>query len=63
MNYAVVMVSGAMIYISSFIKTGSGIQKLRGDSQTQNGDLMCLLLFFLNKKNRLKINCLNMKFI
>jgi hypothetical protein len=28
MNYAVAMGSGAMIYIPSFIKIGSGIQKL-----------------------------------
>jgi hypothetical protein len=35
MNYAVEMGSDAMIYIPSFIKTGSGIQKLiGGDSQT-----------------------------
>jgi hypothetical protein len=30
MKYAVEMGSGAMIYIASFIKIGSGIQKLRG---------------------------------
>jgi hypothetical protein len=36
MNYAVEMGSGAMIYIPSFIKTGSDIEKLMGweDSQT-----------------------------
>jgi hypothetical protein len=36
MKYAVEMGSGAMIYIPSFINTGSGIQKLMaaGDSQT-----------------------------
>jgi hypothetical protein len=28
MEYAVEMCSGAMIYIPSFMKTGSGIQKL-----------------------------------
>jgi hypothetical protein len=36
MKYAIEMGSGAMIYIPSFIKTGSGIQKLMGgggDSQ------------------------------
>jgi hypothetical protein len=33
MKYAVEMGSGAMIYIPSFIKIGSGMQKLRrGDS-------------------------------
>jgi hypothetical protein len=30
MNYGVEMGSGAMIYIPSFIKIGSGIQKLIG---------------------------------
>jgi hypothetical protein len=30
MKYAVEIGSGAMIYIPSFIKTGSGIQKLMG---------------------------------
>jgi hypothetical protein len=30
MNYAAEMGSGAMIYIPSFIKIGSGIQKLIG---------------------------------
>jgi hypothetical protein len=41
------MSSGAKIYIPSFIKIGSGIQKLiEGDSQTQrqHGDLISLLL-------------------
>jgi hypothetical protein len=41
MKYAAEMGSGAMIYIPSFIKIGSGIQKLTGrDSQThrQHGD-------------------------
>jgi hypothetical protein len=32
MKYAVEMGSVAMIYIPSFIKIGSGIQKWRGDS-------------------------------
>jgi hypothetical protein len=35
MKYAVEIGSGAMIHIPSFIKIGSGIQKLiRGDTQT-----------------------------
>jgi hypothetical protein len=34
MKYAVEMGSVAMIYITSFIKIGSVIQKLTGDSQT-----------------------------
>jgi hypothetical protein len=37
MKYAAEMGSGAMIYIPSFIKIGSGIQKLtRGDTQTDS---------------------------
>jgi hypothetical protein len=34
MKYVVEIGSGAMIYIPSFIKTGSGIQMLRGNTQT-----------------------------
>jgi hypothetical protein len=49
---------GAMIYVPSFIKTGSGIQKLMegGDTQTyrQDGDRISLLLFFQNKESILK---------
>jgi hypothetical protein len=59
MNYAVEMGSGAMIYIPSFMKTGSGIQKLwwKGDSHThiEQDDLMSLLSFFQNKESRLII--------
>jgi hypothetical protein len=47
MKYAVEMGSGAMIYIPSFIKIGSGIQKLtRRDSQTyrHHGELISLKL-------------------
>jgi hypothetical protein len=36
MKYAVQMGSGAMIYTTSFIKIGSGIRKLIGDTQTGN---------------------------
>jgi hypothetical protein len=34
MRYAVEMGSGAMMYIPTLIKIGSGIQKLLGDTQT-----------------------------
>jgi hypothetical protein len=57
MKYAVQMGSGAMICVPSFIKIGSGIQKLiRGDTQThrQHGDLISILLFF-NKESWLKM--------
>jgi hypothetical protein len=48
MKYAVQMGSGAMIYIPSFIKIGSGIHKLIVGIRRhrQQGDLMCLLPFF-----------------
>jgi hypothetical protein len=36
MKYAVEMGSGAMIYIPSFIKIGSGIQKLLGGEYTDS---------------------------
>jgi hypothetical protein len=42
MKYAVEMGSGVMIYIPSFIKSGSGIQNLIGgytDTQTDGRDL------------------------
>jgi hypothetical protein len=59
MKYAVDMGSGAMIYVPSFIKIGSGIQQLIGgeDSQThthiQHGDHISLLSFFQHKECRL----------
>jgi hypothetical protein len=53
LKYAVEMGSGAMIYIQSFIKIGSGIQKLT--LHRQQGDLISLSLLFQNKESRLKI--------
>jgi hypothetical protein len=47
------MGSGAVIYVPSFIKIGSGIQKLiGGDTQTyrQQRDLISLLYFFQNRR-------------
>jgi hypothetical protein len=60
MKYAVEMGSGAMIHIQSFLNIGSGIGKLIwGDIHVQahgaHGDVISLLLFFLNKKSMLKI--------
>jgi hypothetical protein len=45
MKYATEMGSAAMIYISSFIKTGSGIQKLTGGYRhtDRNGDCIIVL--------------------
>jgi hypothetical protein len=53
---AIEMGSGAMIYIQSFIKIGAGIPKLLRRIQThrQQGDIICLLLFFQNKESRLR---------
>jgi hypothetical protein len=62
MKYAVEMGSDAMIYIPSFIKTGSGIQKLiRGDTQThrQHGDLISQLSFLQNNNSGLKMGGVN----
>jgi hypothetical protein len=47
-----------VIYVPSFIKIGSGVQKLMGgDTQThtQKRDLKCLLYFFQNKESKLKM--------
>jgi hypothetical protein len=52
MKYAVEMCSVDMIYISSFIKIGSGIQKLMGREHRQHGDRISLL-----QESRLKTTC------
>jgi hypothetical protein len=57
MKYAVEMSSGAMVYIPSFIKIGSGLQTLIGEFTNTNrphGDLIRLILFFQNKESMLK---------
>jgi hypothetical protein len=61
MKYAVEMGSGAIIYIPSFIKIGSGIRKLIVVLQThkQYGDLISLFLFLQNNGNRLKVRRLH----
>jgi hypothetical protein len=53
MKYTVEMGSDAIIYIPSFIKTGSGIQKLIVGIHRQHGDLISLF-FFQNTGSRLK---------
>jgi hypothetical protein len=53
MKCAVEMSSGVLIYILSFVKIGSGFQKLiRGDTQAhrQHGNRIHLLLFFKIRK-------------
>jgi hypothetical protein len=58
MKYALEMGSSGMIYIPSFIKIVSGIQKLLGGIHIQiyrqQRDLISLILFFQNKEIRLK---------
>jgi hypothetical protein len=53
MKHSVVMVSSAMIYIPSFIKIGSGIQKLvvgiHRYTDKEKGDLITLVLFIFSK--------------
>jgi hypothetical protein len=44
-----------MIYIPSFIKTGSGTEKLIEEIHRQHGDRISLLLFFKSNESRLKI--------
>jgi hypothetical protein len=56
LKYAVEIDSGAMIYVPSFIKISSGIQKFTGRGHRQHGDLISLLLFFQNKESRIEIN-------
>jgi hypothetical protein len=50
MKYGVEMGSGAMIYIPSFVRIGSGIQKLIGGEgiHRQHGDRISLLSFLFS---------------
>jgi hypothetical protein len=51
MQYNIEKGSGAMIYISSFMKIGSGIQKLIGVIYRQTAsDHICVLIFFFQNK-------------
>jgi hypothetical protein len=55
MKYTFEMGSGAMMYIPSLIKIGSGIQKLiLRQTHRQHGDRISLLLSFQNKDSKLK---------
>jgi hypothetical protein len=51
MKYVAEMGSGAVIYIPSFIKIGSGIQKLIRGIHRQHGDRTSLLRFFFPQNN------------
>jgi hypothetical protein len=55
MKYVTEIGSGSVIYIPSFIKSGSGIQNLIGEIYRQHEDSISLLLFFKRKKIGLKI--------
>jgi hypothetical protein len=58
MKYSVQTGSGAIIFIPSFVDTGSAIQKLAtGGTKTygQHGDHISLLLYFQNKQSRQKL--------
>jgi hypothetical protein len=46
MNYATEMGSGVMIYIRSFIKIGSGIQKLIGGNHRHTDSKVTSLAYF-----------------
>jgi hypothetical protein len=52
MKYAVEMGTGVMMYIPSFIKTASGLEKLKGDTHDKHIDhiLVSLRLFFFSKE-------------
>jgi hypothetical protein len=56
MKCTVEMGSGAMLYIPSFVKTGSAIQKLVKGIHRQHGDRIFILFYFIfqNKIERLK---------
>jgi hypothetical protein len=56
MNYTVETSSGAIIYIPSFIKIGSGIQKLLGEGIhiRTHSKVISKPLFFQNKESQLK---------
>jgi hypothetical protein len=54
-KYVVEMSSGAMIYISNFIKTGSAIQKLIGAIHSHTDSMKVSKVYiFQNKENTLK---------
>jgi hypothetical protein len=55
MKCTVEMGSGAMIYIPSFRKIGSAIQKLIWGTYREHAALISLFLFFQNNKCRLKM--------
>jgi hypothetical protein len=53
-NHAVEMSSDVEIYVPSFMKIVSGIQKLIGGIHRQQGDPISLLLLFQSEESKLK---------
>jgi hypothetical protein len=51
MKYVVEMGSGAMVYMPSLMKIGSGVLKLTQEihRHRQHGDIISLVLFYQNK--------------
>jgi hypothetical protein len=58
-NYVVEMGSSAMIFVPTFIKTGSGIHKMVRGEAHRHTDLISLFTFFQNKEIRLKMKCMS----
>jgi hypothetical protein len=57
MRYTTEIGSGATIFVPTFVKTDSAIQKLTGEyKDRQHCDHISLLLFFQDKQNRLKMS-------
>jgi hypothetical protein len=60
MNYIAEMSLGALIYVPNSVKIDSAIQKLIGgggihvQTDTQQRDLISLILFYQNKESRIK---------
>jgi hypothetical protein len=54
MKYAVEVGSGAMICVQILIKIASGIQKLVGEINREQGDCISPLLLLQNKESRVK---------
>jgi hypothetical protein len=56
MRNTIGMESSALIYIPSFIKICSGIEKLVWGKGAQTGGRICLFLYFHNNENRLQMH-------
>jgi hypothetical protein len=54
-EFAVEMDTGVMMYIPSFIKTGSTFEKLIREIHREHDDRQRLLLFIQNKENKILV--------